>query len=126
MRQARFQTVADRGETWKPHRAVSTVSKMDEQADTAEIWFERIGPTLGWFGTYNPTTMRGVYVLMAHMAVILLWLVPFAALAHFGVIAGPVALGLVIPVVLACCLSLMRTAHRHSAPWALGKRRGRG
>lgn len=98
---------------------------MDEQADTAEIWFERMGPTLGWFGSYNPTTMRGFHVLLAHMAVALIWLIPFALLGHFGVIADSVAFGLATPVVLGCLVSLMRTAHRHSVPWALGRRRGR-
>jgi len=45
--------------------------KMYERIDHSEIWFERIGPTIGWFGSYSPTTMKGFYVLMAHMLPVL-------------------------------------------------------
>ena len=91
--------------------------EMSEQADASEIWFERIGPTLGWFGSYSPTTMKGFYVLLAHMLpVLMLWVVPLSLLAHFEVVAGPVVFVLVFPVVIGCLVSLMRTAHRHSAP----------
>lgn len=93
---------------------------MDEQTDAPEIWFERIGPTLGWFGSYNPTTMRGFHALLTHVAIALLWLLPFALLGHFKVLSGPLALGLAIPGTLGCLVSLMRTAHRHSVPWEQG------
>jgi hypothetical protein len=90
---------------------------MNEQTDTPEIWFERIGPTIGWLGSYSPTTTKGLYVLLMHMLpVLIFWVFPLSLLGHFDMVPGPVVFGLAIPIVIGCLVSLMRIAHRHSAP----------
>jgi hypothetical protein len=89
--------------------------EMDEQTDASEIWFERIGPTFGWFGSYIPTTMKGFDALLMHiLPVLILWVLPLSLLGHFEVVAEPVVFALVFPVVIGCLVSLMRIAHRHS------------
>lgn len=90
---------------------------MTEPQEASEIWFERIGPTFGWLGSYNPITAKGLYVLLAYfLSLLLLWVLPISLLAEFDLLPGGVALALAIPVVCGGLLSLMRTAHRHSAP----------
>jgi hypothetical protein len=90
---------------------------MEEPDQGTEIWFERLGPTLGWFGSYSPISMKGFYALLAHtLPVLALWVLPVSLLAQFKRIPSAVALPVVAPVVVASLLLLMRTAHRHSLP----------
>lgn len=91
--------------------------RMSEPSDSSEIWFERIGPTFGWLGSYSPITTKGLHVLLMHMLpVLFLWVLPLTLLGHLQVVSETMTFILVVPVVIGCVVSLMRTAHRHSAP----------
>ena len=90
---------------------------MDNQTDTPEVWFERMGPTFGWLGSYIPITMKGFYVLLLHiLPVMVLWMLPLSVLAKFELVPEPIVLALIAPLAIGSLVSLMRTAHRHSVP----------
>ena len=91
---------------------------MDDPDEASEIWFEPMGPTIGWVGSYMPVTMMGFYVLLAHtLPVLLLWVLPLSLLGHFEIVPGGMLFGFAVPVVVGSLLLLMRTAYRHSRPW---------
>jgi hypothetical protein len=89
----------------------------DDRAERpVRVWFERIGPTFGWLGSYSPITTKGFYVLLMHLLPVLVSrALPLSLLGHFQVVSATTALLFVAPVVIGCLLSLMRTAYRHSA-----------
>lgn len=90
---------------------------MNDTEPASEIWFERLGPTFGWLGSYVPTTMRGFYVLLMHtLPVLVFWVLPFALLAQIGALSKAATFLIVTPVVVGCLTMLMRTAYRHSSP----------
>ena len=90
---------------------------MSEPGEAPEIWFERIGPTIGWLGSYSPVSIKGFYVMLAYtLPVLFLWVLPISLLAQFDIMSAEAALLTAVPVVCVCLISLMRTAYRHSAP----------
>ena len=90
---------------------------MDDAEPASEIWFERIGPSFGWWGSYMPTTMRGFYAVLMHtLPLLVLWVLPLSLLAQFGTLSSAATFLLVMPAVVGCLTLLMRTAYRHSSP----------
>jgi len=86
-----------------------------------EVWFESYGPRIGWFGSYLPTTAKGLYVYLGHIGFVCAWVLPWALLAQFHVLSGAWTFALVFPVLAAAHVSLLRIASRHSTPFRWGK-----
>jgi hypothetical protein len=86
-----------------------------------EVWFESFGPRIGWFGSYLPTTARGLYVVMGHIGFISAWALPVALLYQFRVLSDAWTIALGFPVLMGGLVSLLRTASRHSAPYRWGR-----
>ncbi len=84
--------------------------------DRSEIWFERLGPSIGWLCSYSPITGRGLYVLLGHVFGACFAIGPILLLEHANLLSPKPALFIAGLIALASGVSLMRTAHRHSVP----------
>ena len=82
--------------------------------DRSEIWFERLGESIGWLCSYSPITARGLYVLLGHLFGACFAIGPLLLLEHADLLSPKATLFVGGLIALASGVSLMLTAYRHS------------